>query len=331
MLASEKAEVPFDKMLGQAVTIRVDLTNGQKQYFNGIVTRFCQAGRNDRGFGRFRAEIAPALWVLTKKIRSRTFQHFSVPEILRQVLVGFEVSFRFIGAYPPRDYCVQYRESDFNFASRLMEEEGISYFFIHKEGTHTMIVTDRLNSRCARANRRWFTTSDKGAVATELRITEWEKIQDLRSGEFTFWDHCFELPGNHLEATKPITDTITVGTVSHSLRVGGNEQFEVYDYPGPYAERFDGMDSAGTPQPIGIAHIFEDRNRAIQIRAQQEETASIDIHGESYCGNFSAGHKFTLKRHFDADGEYLLTRVEHEAVLEDYRVRRQFRRSLIQQ
>ena len=317
LLASAKAEVKFDKILGLPVTIRMDLTSGDKRYFNGIVTKFSQAGRNAMGFGKFRAEVAPMLWRLTRIVRSRIFQHVSIPEILRQVLVGFDVSYRLIGAYPPRDYCVQYRESDFNFVSRLMEEEGISYFFEHKDEAHSMIVTDRLNLTVQGQSTVTYDEVE-GAVAHEMRVTEWEKIQQLRSGEYTFWDHCFELPGNHLEAKKKITEIVIAGTVSHKLRTGGSEEWEVYDYPGAYAQRFDGIDSAGTPQPLNIRHIFEDRSRAIQIRMEQEETAALDIHGESYCGNFSAGHKFTLKRHFDADGEYLLTKVEHEGRLEDY-------------
>lgn len=317
MLASAKAEVKFEKILGQAVTIRIDLTNGDKRYFNGIVTKFSQAGRSDRGFGRFRAEVSPSLWTLTKKIRSRIFQHLSVPEILHQVLVGFEVSYRLVGTYPARDYCVQYRESDFDFASRLMEEEGIAYFFDHHHGTHAMVVTDRLSQEVEGQSMVIY-DDDRGALASEMRITAWEKAQELRSCEFTLWDHCFELPGNHLEATKKITEKVKVGTVTHQLSLGVNDEWEVYDYPGAYAQRFDGVDSSGSPQPHGIKEIFEDGHRAIQIRMQQEETASIDIQGEGYCGNFSAGRKFELKRHFDADGEYLLTQVEHEAVLEDY-------------
>ena len=317
LLAATETPVKFDKILGQAVTVRVDQTDNRKRYFHGIVSRFTQAGRSDRGFGVFRAEVVPKFWILSKTIRSRTFQHLSVPEILRQVLIGFDVTYRLIGTYPERDYCVQYRESDFQFASRLMEEEGISYFFEHDDGSHMMIVTDRLNLMVDGQSSVIY-DEEEGATASDMRITSWEKTQNLGSGDFTFWDHCFELPGNHLEAKKKLTHVVTAGTVHHKLRVGINDDWEVYDYPGPYARRFDGVDVAGIPQPQGIAHIFEDRDRAIQIKMQQEESAAIDIHGVGYCGNFSAGHKFILKRHFDADGEYLLTRVEHKAILEDY-------------
>lgn len=317
MHAEVASVVKFEKILGQPVTIHMDLSNGGRRYFNGIVKKFSQAGRNDRGFGKFRAEIVPSFWMLTKKVRSRIFQHLSVPEILRQVLMGLDTSFRLIGGYPPRDYCVQYRESDFHFASRLMEEEGISYFFEHKDGAHTMIVTDRLQLNVEGQTKAIY-DDEEGAVATDMRVTNWEKSQELRSGEYTLWDHSFELPGNHLEAKKTLTEEVQIGTVSHKLRVGVNNGWEDYDYPGAYAQRFDGIDSSGTPQPSQIRHIFEDLDRVIQIRMQREECASIDIHGESYCGNFSAGHKFTLQRHFDANGEYLLTRVEHEGEIGDH-------------
>ena len=79
----------------------------------------------------YRAEVVPQLWLWTKKVQSRVFQHLSVPDILKQVLKGLKVTYQFQVNYHPRDYCVHYRESDFAFASRLMEEEGIYYFFQH--------------------------------------------------------------------------------------------------------------------------------------------------------------------------------------------------------
>ena len=82
----------------------------------------------------FRAELVPKLWLLTKKVQSRIFQHLSVPDILHQVLAGLDVTYEILATYYQRDYCVQYRESDFDFASRLMEEEGIYYFFKHSDG-----------------------------------------------------------------------------------------------------------------------------------------------------------------------------------------------------
>ena len=108
--------------------------------------------------------------------------------------------------------------------------------------------------------------------------------------------------------------------MTHKLSVGGNDQLEIYDYPGGYAQRFDGIDRRGAPQPQDLQHIFEDRDRTVRLRMEQEQAVSLEIRGTSNCGQFTAGHKFTLERHFDANGPYLLTRVEHDAHLDgDYR------------
>ena len=150
-------------------------------------------------------------------------------------------------------------------------------------------------------------------------MTSWEKIQELRASECTLWDHSFELPGNHLEATRKTIDSVPVGKVTHKLRLSANEPLEIYDYPGAFAQRFDGIEPGGVPRPQELRRIFEDRDRTVRIRMEQEDAASIEIRGASDCGNFTAGHKFTLDRHWDANGPYLLTAVEHEAHQGDYR------------
>src|SRR5205823_6132971 len=98
------------------------------RYFNGISSRISQ-GPRDNTFTEYRIEIVPRFWLLTLRAQSRIFQQIAVPDILKKVLAGLDVSYELRGKYDPRDYCVQYRETDFNFASRLMEEEGIYYFF----------------------------------------------------------------------------------------------------------------------------------------------------------------------------------------------------------
>ena len=131
LLGEAQSDIRFERILGQKVTVELRLVNQEKRYFNGLVKRFSQGARNDAHFVHFRAEIVPRLWLLTKKVRCRIFQHLAVPDILRQVLSGLDVTYELSAIYYPRDYCVQYRESDFDFVSRLMEEEGIYYFFEH--------------------------------------------------------------------------------------------------------------------------------------------------------------------------------------------------------
>jgi len=317
LLAERETEVRFDKILGENVTVELRLFNGEKRHFNGLVKRFSQ-GVRDEFFVRFRAEVVPKLWLLTKKVRCRIFQHLSVPDILRQVFTGLEVSYQISGTYYARDYCVQYRESDFDFASRLMEEEGIYYFFRHSDGSHQMVVTDIKNPTVEGQSSVVY-EEVFGGQREDMRVTDWEKTQELRAGEYTLWDHCFELPNQHLEAKRKTLDSVTVGKVAHKLSVGGNDQLEIYDYPGGYAQRFDGIDPNGTPRPKDLKLIFEDRDRTVRVRMEQEDVACLAIRGASNCGNLSAGHKFTLERHFDANGQYLLTYVEHQAHQAGYR------------
>ncbi len=298
------------------MTVELRLLNQEKRYVNGLVKRFSQGARDDAHFIHFHAEVVPKPWLLTKKVRSRIFQHLSVPDILRQVLAELDVTYEFSGTYQPRDYCVQYRESDFDFASRLMEEEGIFYFFKHTDSSHQMVVTDASKQHPAVSGQGSVIYEElTGGEREEMRITVWEKTQELRSGECTLWDHCFELPGKNFEAKQKILDSVAVGTVTHKLQVGGNDQLEIYDFPGAYAQRFDGIDHHGAPRPQDLQEIFRDKERTVKLRMEQEQAMSLEIGGTGNCGQFLPGHKFTLKRHFDADGQFLLTRVEHEAQL----------------
>src|SRR5581483_6871221 len=147
LLAEPQTDVAFDKLLGQPATVRVLQADGSFRFVNGIVNRVSQGAEvrgklGDVTFVRYAATLVPALWLLTRKAQSRIFQQVSAPDILKQVLQGLDVTYEIQGTFHPRDYCVQYRETDFAFASRLMEEEGIYYYFKHTDGGHTMVVAN---------------------------------------------------------------------------------------------------------------------------------------------------------------------------------------------
>jgi type VI secretion system secreted protein VgrG len=318
LIADLNKEVRFDGIVGQSVTVEMKQVDDTKRYFNGIVKRFSQGAR-DENFLHFRAQIVPKFWLLTKKVRSRVFQHLTVPDILKQVLTGFDVNYEITGTYYQRDYCVQYRESDFDFASRLMEEEGIYYFFKHSDGNHQMMVSDNTSKHPAVPGQSTVIYEEAtGDVRPEMRVSSWTKTQEIRSGEYTLWDHCFEIPPNHLEAKEKTIVSVPIGKVNHKLNLA-NDTLEIYDFPGRYAQRFDAIDPSGGDRPDDVTHMFEDRSRTVRLRMEQEEVNALLIEGTSDCGQFTAGHKFTLERHFDADAGYLLTRVEHEATEEGYR------------
>ena len=312
-------EIKFDQVLGQELTVKMLMqaadgsTTPEYRYFSGICHRF-QQGDRDTVFTSFQAEIVPKFWLTTRVAQSRIFQQLSVPDILKKVLTGLDVEYKIEGTFEPRDYCVQYRETDFNFACRLMEEEGIFYFFKHAEGSHKLVIA---NTAASHADVPGVTKVQWEVAEREDRemkhVHEWAKRQEIRSGKYALWDHSFELPDNNLESKKNTLESVAVGTVTHKLKVAGNENFEIYDYPGEYSQRFDGISSSGGEQAGNVAKITPDGKRTVELRMQAETLAGLVIEGSSNCNQFTSGHKFTLEKHFDAEGKYILTSVHHVA------------------
>ncbi|HMJ66900.1 MAG TPA: type VI secretion system tip protein TssI/VgrG, partial [Candidatus Binatia bacterium] len=143
-LISTDGEIEFEQLIGESATIRLEAVEDQTRYFNGVISRFVQT-KNDGSFAHYRATVVPWLWLLTRTSDCRIFQKKAIPEIIEEVFKGHGLdSYRLSlsGTYKPWEYCVQYRETDFNFVSRLMEQEGIYYFFEHEDGKHTLVLAD---------------------------------------------------------------------------------------------------------------------------------------------------------------------------------------------
>jgi type VI secretion system secreted protein VgrG len=318
LVAENPARIPFEKLLGRSVTVELELPGSRrpresKRFFNGICRRVTQ-GERDENFTRFHMDVVPQAWLLTKVTRSRVFQHLSVWEILDQVFEGLKTLVQKQGDLAPRDYCVQYRETDFAFASRLMAEEGISYYFKHDDGAHTLVLR---NDPQIRDDLTPATVTYRNEGGDAYSVRRWEKVQELRAGKVTFRDHTFEQPQATLEVSRPILPEILAGAVTHKLN-GVSAGLELYDYPGQYAKRFDGINRSGAEQPAEIGKIFPDKERTARIRMEQEATAAVAVNGESNCRQFVAGHTFTLQtdrgtteEQAQADGVYLLTSVQH--------------------
>ena len=313
-------KIPFEQLLGQKVT--VTLIGDTPRYFNGIISRLSQ-GQRAKGHEpgammlRFEAELVPQLWLLTKNVQSRIFQQKSVPDILKAVLQGIDFSSEIQGTFEPRDYCVQHRESDFDFASRLMEEEGIYYFFKHTADGHKLVLANTPQSHPAVGGKLPIKYEEvHGGSRDDERINNWVKHQEIRTAKLTLRDHSFELPTDNLEAAEPIADSVQVGTVPHKLKPGATANLETYDFPGRYAQRFDGIDPGGSPQASNLQKIFQDNKRTAKIRAQEEAAGGLVIEGKSDCRLLTAGHKFDLGDHFDANGSYVVTEIEHKAGIE---------------
>lgn len=245
-LAENRTKVPFEALIGTKSTVRMKMGEDESPAFlNGVCNGVSQ-GRRDEEFTTYRISLVPELWLLTRRTRCRIFQQETVPEILRKALTGIDVSYDLTGTYETRDFCVQHRETDFASVRRLMEEAGIFYFFRHGDGSHTMAVADSSSSHFLVPGRTRLACEELGGgVRDGEQIYVWEKHQDLRSGRVTLRDHTFEVPHRPLEAEEPILPVVQVGTVPRKLRVGGNDALELFEWPGQYAQRFDGVDAGG--------------------------------------------------------------------------------------
>lgn len=321
-------KVLFESLLGKSITVRLDDARRNRRFINGICNRIAQ-GSSDAVFTNYQLDIVPKFWFLSRQARSRIFQRETVPQILRKVLVGMDVNFELRGTYQPRDYCVQYRETDYNFASRLMEEEGIYYFYKHSDGKHVLVVADTPASHSPLPGGPIVTFQANESIASRDsgRITSWVKRQEIRSGKYTLRDHSFELAHNPLEATQNIQTTVAVGQVLHQLTAGGNGQMELYDWPGEYAQRFDGVDRGGGDQPAELQKIFDDKDRTVGLRMQLETIPAVVIQGAGDNPHLVSGHLFTLAtlpgddtaKLMRAEGNYVLTSVTHMASQGDFR------------
>lgn len=293
-LLSENHNLSFKDIIGKQATVSIMLANGDKRFFNGIIPRFSQ-GRGSGGkggdprFSYYTATLVPWPWLLTRTADCRIFQKLSAPDIVEKIFgeKGFsDYQLRLHKTYDQRDYCVQYRETDFNFVSRLLEEEGIFYFFEHDEKKHLLVLADipEENKPCPKQESARYQISAGGWIEEDV-ITALEKFQQIQYGKYTQTDYNFEVPATDLKVEVP-----------SKVQLGPGER-EAYDYPGEYAKRKRG-------------------NQLTAMRMEEEEAQITTIVGSSDCRAFTSGYRFELKDFFRADmtnKAFVLTEVKHDA------------------
>ncbi len=287
---SENTGIAAKDIIGKSITWVIQ-SEGGPRYFNGNVSRFTAGPMRSQGQRSYRAEVVPWLWLLTRTADCRIFQNKTAPDIIEQLFkeYGFTAYQKNLTAtYVQREYCVQYRETDFAFISRLMEQEGIFYFFQHDNNKHTLVWADAKSAYqdCAE-NQVTYTAGE----LVPNHVDRWDHGYEFRSGKYTQTDYNFETPATDLQSQTttimPVTDT---------------QKYEVYDYPGLYAKKADG--TAWT-----------------KVRMEEEETAFEVVHGAGSCRTFSPGCKFTMQTHecsSEAGKGYVITGIEHSAADESY-------------
>lgn len=287
-MLSENPGISFNDIVGQRVTITIHLATGKTRYINGFVSRFVQSGKDNR-FTHYKAEVVPWLWFLTRNANCRIFQNKTPVDIIKKVFtdLGFAGNFKdkTQGSYETREYCVQYRETDYNFVSRLMEQYGICYYFEHEIGKHTLVMADAPSGHPPCPNQETAAFDANPRLLEEERVRDFQIGHEFKTGAYSMNDYNFETPLTDLDVTEP-----TVNTVAN------NATFELYDFPGDYVKKPDGE---------GVA----------KVRMQEQEAAYIIGQGISTCGAFTSGYKFDLKDYYrkDLNQSYVLTVVQHSA------------------
>jgi len=304
-LLSTNDAVDIKSLLRTAVTVTLIMADNTKRYFNGLFASLTQAkagsdikatpvkggiGNPDEEFAVYEAIMVPKFWFLSLDADCKIFQNMTVQAIVEKVLGDKGVtdySFRLNGNYPAREYCVQYRESTFNFISRLLEEEGIFYFFEHTDTKHTLVFADKSSvlPTCPGQAAAEYSYGKEGWVGKgEEGVASLERIESAFTGKAALTDYYFETPSLSLMST--LADS--------------NE--EAYDYPGEYTTKDDG-------------------DRYVRLRLEEREALQFVVNGTSRCRAFRPGVNFKLKGHFrkDTNQDYFLTSLVHEAWDSTYR------------
>ncbi|AKI98694.1 type VI secretion system secreted protein VgrG [Archangium gephyra] len=287
-VACENQDLDFSQVVGKPGVLSL---NGElvPRYVHGIVSRFEQVNELPR-YAIYRVTVVPQVWRLQHRHDCRIFQKLDTPTILKKVfetagIPAEAVRFSLVNSYEPRDYCVQYRESDWAFASRLMEEDGIFYFFEHVEDQHVLVLGDTESALKAIDGVELLPfRRSTGGVVQEDHVLRFRRLQEVRPGKTSLRDFNFKKPGLPMEA-------------QHEAEVDAD--LEVYDYPGEYQDPGRGSSAKGTT----IA----------RLRLEAWQAARMQAQGESDCERLAPGRLFTLQEHSreDYNGRYLLTHVSH--------------------
>jgi type VI secretion system secreted protein VgrG len=268
-LYSEDALLDSSGIVGQSATLEIQLSNGSYQYVNGVVSRFAQAGRDTR-FVTYLAELRPWLWMLTLNAGCRIYQNKTSIDIIKQLFsdLGYSAyADKTTATLAAREFCVQYRETAFGFISRLLEEEGIFYYFTHDASSHTLVLADNSDNwaecaglsaaRCALAGESFSADDAVVQCSFEQNVT----VNEYKSDDFNF--------------TIPATQLLASASGSQSLP-------SIYDYPGLYSTQSSG-------------------ETIVSRRLAELQTESKVLRGSSLCRAFHVGAKFTLTGHYRSD------------------------------
>jgi type VI secretion system secreted protein VgrG len=290
-LLGPDGELKLADLLGQPMTLHLTLADESVRYFNGIVSRFSRTGSSGR-HAVYLATLRPWLWLLTRSTDCKIFQHMSVPDVITAVfrdhgLTDFDDSLT--QSYEPWDYLVQYRESAFNFVSRLMEQTGIYYFFRHEDGKHTLVLADdyRAHESTAGYEEVPYYPPHSGEHRERDHLDGWVVAEEIQTGAYMLNDFDFTRPKASLQAKLKAPDPKT--------------EFETYDYPGEYGDASDG-------------------EFYVRVRLEEQQAQAEEVNGHGNARGLAVGALFSLTGYprDDQNREYLITAASYSLEVEEY-------------
>jgi len=274
-LVSRSHSLDMKALLGQPLTLEVKRESAgvENRYLSGQITRCVLVGSEGTTdlYYLYRATVRPWLWYLTQTSDSKIFQNKSVPEVIKDVLsdYDFPLDIKLAGNYRNWEYCVQYQETDFGFISRLMEHEGIYYWFKHENGKHTLVLTDDMAQHEAAPATdllTYYAPDRAGTLPQEEFVSSWEIAEQITPGGFATVDYDFRKPGASLDARRTNKSGFD------------NSKLEVYEWLGGYTD------------PDHADHYTRVRLEDLQSR-QEQIRASTNVRG------IAPGYLFTLRNH----------------------------------
>ena len=232
-LLSKDSEVKLLPLLGSSMTVAFE-SDGYKRHFNGMVSEISQTGfesYKEERYAEYAVTLVPKAWLLLHKVDCRIYLKMSVPDIVKTVLseIGYgDVKLSLSGNYSPREYCVQYREDYFNFISRLMEQEGIYYFFQHTDGVHTMVLADSLGAHATTGGYEELPYRPQSAdarAALEVSITDFSSARSVQTTKYSLTDY---------DPLKPKTSLLGTEAISNADDNHPVPGLESFDFPGDH-------------------------------------------------------------------------------------------------
>jgi type VI secretion system secreted protein VgrG len=293
-LVSKKNNLSFDSCVGRDITATImGDKEEQKRYVNGIVNRFEQratylAGTNDE-YTLYYMEIVPLLWFLKKNAYCRVFEALTYQQIIEQILGDYKIKFQYAVSTEGkfiRDLTIQYNESDFNFVNRLLEEEGVYYFFKHEQGKHTMIITDQSDEFISGSHEALNFIGPGVTTDHVTGVTDISLVSQVVPSSAAVDDYNFMTPDNDLIAQSKAEDS-----------QGGT----VYHYPGKYWD-----------------FTQKDGEAIAKIRLEKEQVQKIKLRAQTSLPQISQGYWYEFQNHPRTDLNklpWVVESVKHHAEL----------------